>query len=245
MSAGNPLYSRAEVRRQLEALAEPGFCSFTKSLMPGVENVIGVRLPLLRRIARKIAKADWREYLNEVSDSSYEEISYEEIMLQGMVIGCLKEEPEMILELVRGFVPKIDNWSVCDSFCAGLKITKEIPDRMWEFLQDYLKDSRPYYLRFAIVMMIQYFIDEEHICRVLALLDGIRREDYYVKMAVAWAVSICYVKFPEPSMDYLKKCCLDDFTYNKALSKITESLCVDKETKQVIRKMKRPKSDIR
>lgn len=88
-------------------------------------------------------------------------------------------------------------------------------------------------------MLLDFYIEEEYISRVLQLLDSVEREGYYVKMAVAWAISICYVKLPEPTMKYLERNSLDDFTYNKALQKITESYRVDQDTKKMIRSMKR------
>lgn len=223
-----------EIRKQLEMLSEPDFREFTAGLMPGVRNVLGVRLPALRRIAKQEARGNWKEYFEQALDDSYEEI-----MLQGMVIGYLKEDLYVVQGLIRDFVPKIDNWSVCDSFCSGLKITKEYPAEMWEFIQDYFKDKRPFCVRFAIVMMLQYFVDEEHIEADLEILDRVCSEEYYVKMAAAWAISICFIRFEDITLEYLKRSRLDDFTYNKALAKITESLCVDKETKQMIRSMKR------
>lgn len=226
--------SDGEIRRQLEELSEPGFREFTSRLMPGVRNVLGVRLPALRKIAKQTARGNWAEYLKNASDGSYEEI-----MLQGMVIGYLKEDLDVVQGLIRDFVPKIDNWSVCDSFCSGLKVTREYPGEMWEFIQPYFKDERPFCVRFAIVMLLQYFVDEGHIEADLEILDGVCNEEYYVKMAAAWAVSICYIRFPGITLEYLKRSGLDDFTYNKALAKITESLCVDKEAKQMIRSMKR------
>ena len=215
-------------------LSEPDFREFTAGLMPGVRNVLGVRLPALRRIAKQEARGNWKEYFEQALDDSYEEI-----MLQGMVIGYLKEDLDVVQGLIRDFVPKIDNWSVCDSFCSGLKITKEYPAEMWEFIQDYFKDKRPFCVRFAIVMLLQYFVDEEHIEADLEILVRVCSEEYYVKMAVAWAISICFIRFEDITLEYLKRSRLDDFTYNKALAKITESLCVDKETKQMIRSMKR------
>ncbi|WP_148411892.1 DNA alkylation repair protein [Murimonas intestini] len=223
-----------EIRKQLDMLSEPDFREFTAGLMPGVRNVLGVRLPALRRIAKQEARGNWKEYFEQALDDSYEEI-----MLQGMVIGYLKEDLDVVQGLIRDFVPKIDNWSVCDSFCSGLKITKEYPAEMWEFIQDYFKDKRPFCVRFAIVMLLQYFVDEEHIEADLEILDRVCSEEYYVKMAVAWAISICFIRFEDITLEYLKRSRLDDFTYNKALAKITESLCVDKETKQMIRSMKR------
>ena len=88
-------------------------------------------------------------------------------------------------------------------------------------------------------MLLTFYMQDEYISKVLLLLDSAKHEGYYVKMAVAWAISVCFIKYPEKTMAYLKKNTLDDFTYNKALQKITESLRVDKATKTVIRSMKR------
>ncbi|GGH23680.1 DNA alkylation repair protein [Paenibacillus segetis] len=222
------------IRELIMELAEEDYQKFSASLIPNINNVLGVRIPLLRNLAKQIVKGDWRTYL-EHADQDY----FEEVMLQGIVIGYIKADIEEILQYVRDFVPKIDNWSVCDSFCVGLKFVKTNRARVWDFLQPYLMSGKEYEIRFGVVMLLDYYIDEEYIERVLQCLDRINHEGYYVKMAVAWAVSICYVKLPEPTMTFLKGNSLDDFTYNKALQKITESYRVDQETKTIIRSMKR------
>ena len=222
------------IKRQLESLVDEEYRVFASSLLPNTENVLGVRLPLLRKIARQLAKENWRDYLQSGKGDSFEEI-----MLQGMVIGCVKCPVEERLLYIQNFVPLIDNWSVCDSFCAGLKFTKEQPEEVWNFLQPYFESNKEFGIRFAVVMLIFYYIQETHIDQVLNILDTLQHDGYYVKMAVAWAISICYVQLPKRTMIYLKDNRLDNFTYNKALQKITESLKVDKETKNQIRTMKR------
>lgn len=224
------------IREQLESLAEPDFQQFMVKLIPNIESskIIGVRLPTLRKIAKQIAKGDWRYYLEE-----YPTESYEEIMLQGMVIGYLKQDIKELLKQIERFLPKIDNWSVCDSFCTGLKQTKKYPKEMWEFIVKYINDERTYFVRFSVVMMIFYYTDEAHMEQAFSYFDKICHEDYYVKMAVAWAISIYFIKMPEQTMMYLKNNQLDDFTYHKALQKIRESQKVDKETKEKIKEMNR------
>jgi len=222
------------IREQLLALAQEDYRKFSSGLLPNSNNILGVRLPLLRNMAKKITMGDWRAYL-KTAHCDY----FEEIMLQGMVTGNAKADTEELLAYAADFIPKIDNWSVCDSFCNGLKFTKKDPERVWDFLQPYLISQQEFELRFGVVMLLFYYIDEPHIDEVLRLLDQIRHEGYYVKMAVAWAVSICFVKLPKQTMAYLKENSLDQFTYNKALQKITESYRVDKETKAIIRSMKR------
>lgn len=222
------------VRERIFDLADEEYRQFQSGLVPGVDNILGVRLPSLRKLARELAKGNWPNYIATMQDDYYEEI-----MLQGLIIGYAKADIEEILHYVAAFVPKINNWAVCDWCCSSFKITKKHLPRVWDFLRPYLLSRKEYELRFGIVMLLSFYIEDEYIDRVLVLLDNAKHQGYYVKMAVAWAISICFVKYPEKTMVYLRKNTLDDFTYNKALQKITESFRVDKETKTIIRSMKR------
>lgn len=222
------------IREELLLRVEADYQKFAASLIPNISNVMGVRLPELRKLAAEIVKGDWRAYLAKADDEFFEEV-----MLQGMVIGLVKTDMEELQRYIAAFVPKIDNWSVCDSFCAGLKVTKKYSQVIWDFIQPYFGSEQEYDLRFAAVMLLNFYVNEEYIERVLQRLDQIDHPAYYVKMAVAWAVSICYIKQPEPTMAYLKNNALDTFTYNKALQKITESYRIDPDTKAIIRSMKR------
>lgn len=223
-----------KIRDELFELVDEDYKKFSSSLLPNIDNILGVRLPDLRKLAKKVAKDDWRKFIAS-ADNQY----FEEIMLQGMVLGYVKTSIEEILSYVTEFIPKIDNWSVCDSFCGGLKFTKNNMEHVWNFIQPFLSSNKEYEVRFAVVMLLDFYINDEYIDRVIKLLDNVNHPGYYAKMAVAWAVSICYVKFPKKAMDYLKNNTLDDFTYNKSLQKICESLRVDKETKKIIKAMKR------
>lgn len=222
------------IKERIFELADEKYRQFHSKLLPGIDNVVGVRLPRLRELAKELAKAQWRNYLATAQDDYYEET-----MLQGLVIGYAKADIEEIWGYVAAFVPKINNWGICDSFCSGLKITKNHRPQVWELLRPYLLSQKEFELRFGIVMLLNYYIEDEYIDQVLVYLDSAKHDGYYVKMAVAWCLSICFVKYPKESMSYLKNNTLDDFTYNKALQKITESFRVDQATKTLIRSMKR------
>lgn len=222
------------IRDKLKELAEEEYRKFSSGLVPDAGNILGVRLPHLRRLAKEIANGDWRGYLAS-ADGEY----HEELMLQGFVIGLVKTDIDERLKLIADFVPKIKNWAVCDSFIMGLKFTLKNKERVWEFLQNYTESGEEFEVRFAVVMLMDYFVDEEYVSRVLKLADCIKHDGYYVKMAVAWALSVCYIKFPGKTMEYLKNNSLDSFTYNKALQKIIESNRVDSGTKELMRGMKR------
>ena len=228
-----------DIKAELLRLAEQGNKPFTQSLNPGVPNVLGIRIPQLRKLAARIAKGDWEVYL-ATADTYY----MEERMLQGMVLGCIRpdRDVEVYLERVTRFVRIINSWSVCDTFKfgGGKKFIEANRDRLWQYLKDWMQAESEYEIRFGVVMSMQLFIDEEHIDELLRLYDGIRHEGYYVKMGVAWALSVCFVKLPDITLRYLQgPNALDNFTYNKALQKITESYRVDASTKQTIKGMKR------
>lgn len=164
---------------------------------------------------------------------------FEETMVEGMVLGKISLPWEELEPYLRSFVPKIDNWSVCDSFCTGLKIALREPEKMWQFLQEYLASREAYEIRFAVVMILKYYVDENYRESAFEWFDRICHPDYYVKMAVAWAVSCYYVKFPEETKEYLKCDRMDVFTHNKAIQKIRESRCVSAPQKQELLLLKR------
>lgn len=221
------------LREELFALADARYRDFSARLTPGAGRMIGVRLPKLRAIAREIARGDWRTWLDGADDEYFEER-----MLQGLVIGYAKCPPAEKLQHVARFVPKIDNWAVCDCFCWRLRSAERAP--MWEFIRPCFDAPGEYEVRFAVVMALSNFADEEHLERLLALLGAVRHEGYYARMGVAWAVSVCYVKFPERTEEWLENACpLPDWTYDKALQKIVESLRATPEQKARIRKLKR------
>lgn len=223
------------LRKKLIELAEPEYQRFSASLLPGTPHILGVRLPKLRKIAKEIANKDWRAWLRN-AHSYY----FEEIMLQGMVIGYGKDaQLEERLTYIESFVPLIQNWSVCDSFCSGLKFTKKYPEEIWNFLCPYLQSKEEYEVRFAVVMLLNFYIEEPYLKRIFMELDQISQEGYYAKMAVAWAISICFVQYESATLSYLKDNQLDDFTYHKALQKICESKKVEEDKKIKIRQMKR------
>ena len=226
--------SKNTIREELFVNQDKEYQKFHSSLCPNVNGIIGVRIPILRKMAKQIAKENPEEFLNEVSIEFYEEK-----MLYGFVIGYYKMELEKRLEYLDKFVPMIDNWAVCDCSCSTFKFTLHARKEVWKYLQKYCQSEKEYELRFAIIMLMNYYLTEEYIDKVLAIYDTIKHDGYYVKMAVAWSISVAYVKFPEKIMGFLKQNHLDNFTHNKTIQKMIESYRVEKEVKEKIRKMKR------
>ena len=211
---------KQEIKERLFELADEKYREFHSRLCPGTDNIIGVRVPVLRNYAKELAKngQEIPVLLSQI-DNQY----YEEILLQGMLIGLEKGEITNIQKHIENFVPKIDNWAVCDVFCAGLKITKKYPKEMWNFLQKYLTSDKEFEIRFAVVLILDFYIEEDYLKEIFNLWDSIVSQAYYVQMAIAWAISISLIKFYKETIQYLKIANIDNFTSNKALQLAIES----------------------
>jgi 3-methyladenine DNA glycosylase AlkD len=221
------------VRSELLSLAEPDYQKYSASLLPGVDNILGVRIPKLRIIAKRIAKENWKEFLDDAKDDSFEEI-----LLQGLVIGYAKANPTEIITALDSFVPKINNWSVCDSTAMTLKAAKNHP-AFFGYADACLAEGTEFSVRFGIVLLMAHFVSDDYIDSVLEKIESAELPGYYAKMAAAWAVSVCYVKYPEKTEEWLASSKLDDWTFNKSIQKIKESYRVSAEDKNRLDSMKR------
>lgn len=223
-----------EIKTELTELAEPEYQAFHSRLLPGIDGIMGVRVPALRKLAQRISKGEWRTYLDAGCFDTYEET-----MIHGMIIGYAKMDPEERTQYFDKFVPQINNWAVCDYCVSTYKFVKNDQNFWADYLMKQLQAGTEYSIRFAVVAFMGYFINDEWIDRVLEIYKGIRHDGYYVKMAVAWGISMCYVKYPEKTRALLEEKCLDTFTHNKAIQKIRESYRVTKEEKEELKKWRK------
>jgi len=233
------LWTKESLQAKLFALQDLQYQKFHSSLLPGVENIIGVRMPVLRKLAKEILKGDWQSYL-ELTISKPSDF-YEEDIIQALLIGTSKITCQERQAYIRAFVPKINNWAVCDLFCGTLKEAQKYPQEYWQLLVPYFESNNAYDLRFASVMLLNHFTSEAYAQDALELLHNIKHEEYYVKMGVAWAISIFYIKQPQLTLPLLQKNHLDDFTHNKAIQKIRESFRVSGEDKEMLKALRRNK----
>lgn len=223
-----------KIRQDLFAMQDLKYKEFHGSLCPDIDNVIGVRIPKLREYAKELYKC------NNLRDIKIEDKYYEELVIQGMLIGFQTKAPiKEVIKQVEEFIPKINSWAVCDTFCAGLKITKKYQTEMFKVIKEYLKSTQEYQVRFAIVMLLNYYINDQYIDQVLQILDNVKLDKYYVQMANAWAISICLIKYYNKTLDFLNTTKIDDFTYNKGIQKAIESYRITNEQKEYLRTLKR------
>ncbi|MCL1868716.1 MAG: DNA alkylation repair protein [Paludibacter sp.] len=224
-----------EIREKLLQISEPQLRKFNAKLIPNIDSnrILGIRLNVLRTMAKEIVKkTDWQAYLAENED-----VYIEETFIRGYIINYAKISIEQRLMLTSAFVPRIDNWAVCDSFCFKVK-NNEKP-LLWEFIQPYLNSNKPYDIRFGTIEILNNFVDNQYISDVFEIFEKITNSDYYVRMGIAWTLADCFIKLPEQTLNFLQNNNLNAWTHNKAIQKIIESRRVDIETKDFLRTLKR------
>ncbi len=223
-----------KVRAELMLLEDRKNAKRSSSITPNAKPVLGARLPDLRRLAKQIAKKDYRAFLEQCPDDFFEWQ-----VLQAFVLGYAKDDIETVLGYADQFIPKIGDWCVNDSFCQSFQIARQNRAHVWEWLMRYADMQEEYPQRVVAVMLLSHFLVDTFIEDVLGVMDRLKCGAYYTKMGVAWCVATAYVKFPAETYAYLKENRLDDWTFNKSVQKMTESLRVSKEDKEMLRGMKR------
>ncbi|MBQ7503501.1 DNA alkylation repair protein [bacterium] len=225
-----------EVRAELQLLGGHN-AGFYESIIPNAKPILGVRMKDLRALAKRIAKSDYRRFL----DGNPADI-FELEMLQALVIGCARDDIEILLDYFGKTVPLLHDWSVCDSLCQNFKIAQKRRAEVYAFISRYFASKAEFEARTAAVMLLSHFLTDEYIDRALAVLDSLCTERYYASMGAAWAVSAAAVKHPERTLAYLRSgaCRLDKNTFNKSIQKICESYRISPEYKETVKKLRRP-----
>jgi 3-methyladenine DNA glycosylase AlkD len=222
-----------DFRKTIEDNADPAYRDFHTSIVPGIEKVYGVRTPVLRDLSKKILKNDWRSFLET------EPGCYEELIIRAMVIAKAPVSVEERLAMSRDYVEMIDNWALCDVFCGDWKVRPGDKGKLWSYVLELIGTGEEFKMRVASVMMLVHFLDEEHIDEVLSILSTAHHNGYYYKMGAAWALSFCFIKYPEKTEPFLFADTLDKDIRNKAVQKICDSFRVGKEDKERLKEKKK------
>ncbi|MBQ8784669.1 MAG: DNA alkylation repair protein [Alphaproteobacteria bacterium] len=221
-----------ELKKWIVENSDKEYQKFASSLLPDVKNIYGVRLPKLHKLAKKLSKQ--KCYMNNVSSPCFEEI-----MLQAFTIAEMQCSDEEKQQIISDFIPKIDNWSVCDSFCCSLKCVKSNPQFWWKWIQQFIFSSQEFEIRFGLVMLIFHFIDSNYLPQILNIIPNIKYDKYYSKMALAWLIAECYIKYPNLVINFLKNNNLSADVHNKAIQKICESKRIENKIKQQLKEIKK------
>lgn len=197
-------------------------------------EIIGIRVPVMRNIAKKIAaRGDIEEFLKYAQDKYYEEV-----MIQGFVISHIKDE-KIFYKYFKKYINKIDNWALCDSFCNSIKIVRKYPEKYSEEAIKCALDKKEFISRVGLVLILDYFISQKNLEKIFKIMNEIQSDKFYINMAESWLICEIYIKFPKETEDFLKKNNLNKFTQNKAISKIHDSNRIGKDEKELLNKYRK------
>lgn len=223
-----------QIREYLFQLQDRKYREFQCKLIPNVdpETVIGIRTPVLRSYAGILAKEP--EITSFLRDLPHR--YFDENQLHAFLISENKDYPRCVDEVER-FLPYVDNWATCDQMTPA--VFRKHRDDLIKAVRRWLNSEHPYTVRFGIRMLMDHYLEEDFDPEYPSLVAGIRSDEYYVKMMVAWYFATALAKRYEDVLPYLKDGRLDAWTQNMTVRKATESYRITAEQKAYLKTLKR------
>lgn len=215
----------SELNEILARHSEPVYKAFTEKLTPTGYPILGVRLPFLRKLAATAPPAD------EIQPDSHEKI-----LLKGFVLARQKKPIGEYLDDVAGFLPLIDNWAVCDCVTASLKpVAKHLTETFERFAP--LRTGGAWERRFLAVLLMDYYLTDEYIDRVLDVYRDMAQGEYYVDMAIGWGLSVALVKYWDKTYARLAAGEYSTSVTKKAASKARDSFRIPPDRKEKMKEV--------
>lgn len=219
---------------KLKEMEDLEYKRFHSKLGINYDYLIGIRVPQLKKLAKEISKTDYNSFIKYNTHETYEEI-----LIHGLLLGYLKEEFDIILGLFNDYIKYIDNWALCDSTIANMHIWKHNLEKGFLFVIECLNSKNEWMQRVGFVLLLDYYINEQYIDRILDICNDYKTDNYYVKMAIAWLISVCYIKYPKQTYKFIKNNNMSSWIQNKSIQKIRESLRISKEEKDELLKWRK------
>ena len=220
-----------EYLNYLISLGETKYGEFSSKLTPTKYELIGIRIPNLRQIAKNITKGDYQSFLEHSQDKYFEEV-----LIEGLVIASIKDE-EVFIDYFNQYIKKIDNWAINDVFCNSIVLFKD--EKYFDLCLKLALSDSEFISRVGLISILSHYVSDNNLELIFNTLDNLKSDAYYTKMAAAWLLCDCYIKHPIKTNEYLKISKLNNWTYNKAIQKMKESYRVSKEDKEYLNKLKR------
>ncbi len=226
----------SQILDEILLLKDQSYRDFQSKLIPTLdkEKMLGLRGPDAKKIAKRYANTDAGLDFMKTLPHKY----YDEDLVHGYMLGYLR--CESLEKQISQFLPYVNNWAVCDSMVSNLKCYFKDKEKAYIFISKLLQqDKREYHIRFGLVSLLCYYVDDEYIDRVHNMARKIKSDCYYVNMAIAWLVSVCLVKQYEKAIKLIENNELEMWVHNKSIQKATESYRISDEQKNYLRSLKR------
>ena len=222
-----------EIRNGLFDLQDSQYRDFQAKLIPSAsaDKMIGVRTPVLRKLAKDLAKRkEIGGFLNDLPHRYFDENQ-----LHAFIISQLKDYEQCMDEVIR-FLPYIDNWATCDQLSP--KIFRKHRPKLIDQIRKWIISDRTYTIRFGIGMLMEHFLDEDYDPAYPEMVACIRSDEYYVNMMIAWYFATALAKRYDSILPFIKNRRLDPWTHNKTIQKARESYRISPEQKEYLKALK-------
>ncbi len=222
-----------QIQSRLFELQDLSYRDFHSKLMPTVpkEKIIGVRVPILRKFAKELGKSENAKDFMKILPHKY----YEEDNLHAFLIEQIKDFDDCINAL-DNFLLNVDNWATCDMMTPKI-LEKNLP-LLYEKIIDWAKSEHIYTVRFAIVTLMKFFMNEHLDKKHLQLISSIKSDEYYVNMAIAWYLATALASRWDMVIPYIEKQKFNKWVHNKAIQKAVESYRITNEQKEYLKTLK-------
>lgn len=222
-----------DIQNRLFKLADKEYGTFQGALIPGVESgsIIGVRVPQVRDYAKELVKTGkYEDFLTQLPHRYYDEN-----ILHGSIIACIKDYDTCIGEIDR-FLPYVDNWAVCDTITP--KVLSKHKGELMKEIKRWTSSLHTYTCRFGIRMIMCFFLDDDFREEYLDIPAGIRSDEYYVNMMIAWFFATALAKQWDSTIPYIENHILPEWVHNKTIQKARESFRITPEQKEYLKGLK-------
>lgn len=217
----------------LHTLGEENYKAFSKKIIPDTENMIGIRIPALRKIAKQISKGNVAEFI-----ACKKSGCHEEVIIEGLVLTNVKCGYAELLASMKYFSEKIYNWAICDT--VSFKQLKKHLEPFIEDIRSFIESSNPWVQRFGFGCLLEFYLSDPYIDRVFSYVEQNGSDFYYVQMMQAWLLATAFAKSREQTLSFLERspAPINAVTMNMTVQKIRDSLRISKEDKQLVLKFK-------
>lgn len=217
----------------LHSQKDEQYKAFTQKLIPNIsdEYIIGVRTPIIRKLAKSLKNTTIADDYLKLLPHKY----LEENHLHGFLIENVRDFDKAV-ELLDDFLPHINNWATCDT--VRPKVLKRNLPALYEHIKRWIQSSDTYTARYAIGLLLSFYLDEEFSIEHLDLVSKVTSDKYYINMMIAWYFSTALAKQYDATVPYIEDAVLSKWTHNKAIQKACESYRIDAQTKSYLRTLK-------
>jgi 3-methyladenine DNA glycosylase AlkD len=226
-------YDTIKIQEELFKRQDIKYRDFQAGLIPGKtsEVMIGVRTPQLRALAKEISKSgDYEEFLRDLPHKYFDEDQ-----LHAFIISGIKDYDRAMEEL-EAFLPYVDNWATCDQMSP--KVFKNNKKDLLKHIKDWIKSDKTYTIRFGTGMLMEHFLDEDYDIKYPEMVAGLRSDEYYVNMMIAWYFATALAKQYDSILPFIEGKKLDVWTHNKAIQKAVESYRITPQQKEYLKTLK-------